>query len=62
MLLQDGIFFTSQRRPFLQTLSGKSKLKKTGHAPGVTTYYEIDQYGNQKESKTIVEIYEDDKK
>ena len=62
MLVLYGIFYIYQKSRFLQKLFGKSKLKKSGHASGVTTYYEIDQYGNQKESKTIVEIYEDDKK
>ena len=62
MLVLYGIFYIYQKSRFLRKLFGKSKLKKSGHASGVTTYYEIDQYGNQKESKTIVEIYEDDKK
>ena len=56
-----GIFYIYQHSSFLQKIFGKSK-KNQQSASGVTTYYELDEYGNQKTSKTIVEVYEDDGK
>lgn len=56
-----GVFYLYQHSGFLQKIFGKSKKKKQS-ASGMTTYYELDEYGNQSTSKTIVEVYEDENK
>lgn len=61
-LILYGVFYIYQRSSFLQKLFGGSKSKKGKHASSVTTYYELDEYGNRKNSETIVEVYEEDKK